>query len=567
LQALGFLLGGQVPTLEDRTFKWGKPYVGNAADIPRIDEVSVTGEFSLSAVEQEHFGLPEVIRLRRKVHGSERPVYEVHRQVPVDEELRGIDNMNVRELRELAVSRGVDPEGDGRASESWYKPLSVLAAAGPQIHDWVPASPKIIDQLPTFLLFSSRDEPEPESQVRSVLHATYKRLLDDTELVKPVRELEETIKDKLQAEAEQLCAHIQVRVPELTSVSAIPSVSFRDGFSSVQLRALKGNEDVGLRQAGSGRQRLISLAVWEWISMPRAGQDDNPLDLVIAYDEPDTHLDYGKQRGLVDLIHAQCQAPGVRMIVATHSLNLIDRVDISDVVQFRLNDNDRTVVECLGNEDTHEEVNRYLSQISTAMGLRTSVLLHERCFLAVEGETEEQAFPLLFKAATGKRLQSAGIALICGKGNHGALKVTEFLIDNNRAVAFIVDKDSAGLTVFKPEKLRHIGVKDEQIHFVGDPNELEELFSDQQWADTATEVWARSDGRAWSTDDIAALRGQRKFSAKLQALIEQGSGVKPSKPDMNLELAIRVRTADEVPEELREAFEAVACLASGELKV
>jgi putative ATP-dependent endonuclease of the OLD family len=102
-----------------------------------------------------------------------------------------------------------------------------------------------------------------------------------------------------------------------------------------------------------------------------------------------------------------------------------------------------------------------------------------------EREAEEQAFPLLFKAATGKRLQSAGIALICGKGNHGALKVAEFLIENNRAVAFIVDKDSAGLTVFKPEELRHIGVKDEQIHFVGSPNELEELFSDQQWVDTA----------------------------------------------------------------------------------
>ena len=70
--------------------------------------------------------------------------------------------------------------------------------------------------------------------------------------------------------------------------------------------------------------------------------------------------------------------------------------------------------------------------------------------------------------------------------------------------------------MFKPEKLCDSGVKDEQIHFVGDPNELEELFSDQLRADTANEAWTRSDGRAWVADDIAALRGQGKFSAKKQ---------------------------------------------------
>jgi putative ATP-dependent endonuclease of the OLD family len=315
LDALGFLLNGQVPAWDDYSYEWGSTGMENAAEIPRVTEVMVTGDFSLSSSEQEELGLPGTIRLRRKITSTDARVYEVYTQVPEDEELRGIDDMNTRELRELGVSPGVDPEGDGRAAESWYKPLSALAATGPQILDWTPTSRKVIDRLPMFLLFSSRDEPDPEAQVHSVLRATYKRMLDDTELVKPVRELEETIKDKLQAEAEQLCAHIQVRVPELTSVSAVPTVSLRDGFGSVQLRALKGSEDVGLRQAGARRQRRISLAVWEWISMPREGEDESPLDLVIAYDEPDTHLDYNKQRELVDLIHTQCRAPGVRMIV------------------------------------------------------------------------------------------------------------------------------------------------------------------------------------------------------------------------------------------------------------
>jgi putative ATP-dependent endonuclease of the OLD family len=56
--------------------------------------------------------------------------------------------------------------------------------------------------------------------------------------------------------------------------------------------------------------------------------------VVIAYDEPDTHLDYRHQRDLVELIRAQASTPGVRIVVATHSLNLIDKVDIGDVVHL-----------------------------------------------------------------------------------------------------------------------------------------------------------------------------------------------------------------------------------------
>src|SRR5208282_516838 len=131
-----------------------------------------------------------------------------------------------------------------------------------------------------------------------------------------------------------------------------------------------------------------------------------------------------------------------------------------------------------------------------------TVLLHERCFLAVEGPTEEQTFPQLFRLVMGKPMQSAGIALISGGGNDGALKVTEFLIKHNRAVIFIVDKDSAGKKVFSLEKLHSHGVTDGQIHFIGAPNELEELYSNNQWAETLNAEWPRSDGLIWTENDI-----------------------------------------------------------------
>jgi energy-coupling factor transporter ATP-binding protein EcfA2 len=561
LGALSFLLNGQAPAPEDFSFKWASADLSLGNHVLRVPEIVVTGNFSLSPTEQINLDLPAKIQLRRRV-GAESPIYEIHIFVPQDVSLRGIENMRIQELRDLAAERGLEPEGKRNELESWRAPLRALAATEPKTYDWIPVSRDVIDHLPIFLSFSSREEPDPEAQVRSVLQATYKRLLDDTELIKPVRELEDEIKKKLQAEAEELCSHIKQRIPELTSISAIPSVSFRDGFGSVQLRAMKGNEDVGLKQAGAGRQRRISLAVWEWISMPQKSSEETPLDLVVAYDEPDTHLDYGKQRELVDLIHAQCQLSNVRMIVATHSLNLIDRVDISDVVQLRLDKNKRTVVERLL-DDSHDGVDRYLSELSVAMGLRTSVLLHERCFLAVEGPTEEQTFPYLFRLVTGKPMQSAGVALICGDGNNGALQVTQFLIRHKRAVVFIVDKDSTSKKVFSPEKLRSYGVADEQIHFVGAPNELEELYSDQQWTDTANEAWPRRNGCFWATADIAALRSG-KFSDNLKYAIGRESGTGVSKQEMNMELVHRLTGRDEVPEQLREKLEAVARIASGD---
>jgi hypothetical protein len=577
LAALGFLLNGQVPTPEDHTFD--REGSAGAADTNRADsvatvrraaEVIVTGEFRLSAAEQEDLGLPETIHLRRRAAAGEAPVYEVLQEVPKDEELRGIDAMKIQELRALAASRAVEADGPATMLESWRRPVRALASAGPQVEDWTRASRDAIARLPVFLSFSSREEPDPEAEVRSVLQASYQRMLEDAELVGPVRELEGEIISRLRAEAEQLCAHIRQRVPELTSVSAIPALSFRHGFSSVQLRAFKGNEDVGLQQAGAGRQRRISLAVWEWTCLPRSDEDAGQPDLVIAYDEPDTHLDYAKQRELVDLIHAQCQAPGMRMIVATHSLNLIDRVDIADVVQLRLDDKGRTIAEQLVDE-SHDGVDRYLSQLSAAMGLRTSVLLHERCFLAVEGQTEEQTFPLLFRLVMGKPMQSAGIALISGSGNDGALKVTEFLIKHGRKVVFIVDADSAGNTgsskQFNMEKLRSHGIQDHQVHFIGAPNELEELYSDDQWADTANAEWPRQDGRPWVAHDVAALRGGGKFSDKLKKLIWMSAHKGPaSKQEMNMKLVLRLRTADEVPEQLREKFYTVADTASGDVR-
>ena len=202
------------------------------------------------------------------------------------------------------------------------------------------------------------------------------------------------------------------------------------------------------------------------------------------------------------------------MVVATHSLNLIDRVDMENVVHLRL-DGEQSVIERLMSSD-HDSIDRHLLRVSEAMGLRNSVILHERSFLGVEGPTEMQTVPTLFRLSTGMSLQSAGIALIAGNGNDGALNVVKFLKEHGRSLSFVVvDADSGDRKLFRNDKLRAAGIQDDEIYFVGN-RELEDLFTDKQWADAANEHWARDDEQPWSPADFASLRQSNKFSKAIE---------------------------------------------------
>ncbi len=221
---------------------------------------------------------------------------------------------------------------------------------------------------------------------------------------------------------------------------------------------------------GLGSARRISLAIWEWTSTllsheefgdvdpsaePAPVKDAQPsVQTIVIYDEPDTHLDYGHQRKIMQLIREQSALPHVSVIVATHSMNLIDGVDIADVVHLRLAEG-RTLIERLG-ANTHDAIDGHLGRITAAVGLRNSVLLHERCFLAVEGDTEQRVMPMLFRLSEGQSLQSAGIALWACFNNEGALHLARYLVEHGRSVMLMVDADSRTLPkgLFKEARLQ-----------------------------------------------------------------------------------------------------------------
>ncbi|MEV5989215.1 hypothetical protein AB0L85_30210 [Streptomyces sp. NPDC052051] len=568
LTALAFLLGIHRLTDEDRTYEQTEGSVGG-----RCVRTWVEGTFRLDATEQAATGLSSTLRVRRISEQGQPPQWQYFGSRPADSRLHDLTRLLKGELAKLVTEFSLSPAGS--LKDDLLQALTAYAATAPQAEQWQPLPKELQERLPRLLSFGGKDE-KPDDAVRTALSSCYETYLEDETLQGRVREIETEITQRLEKEADSLCQHIREHCREFVGVQVKPEVSFKGGFKRAPLEVSKADgEPVDLTRSGQGSNRRIALAVWEWTSnllenseLAAAGEENHaePTQTIVVYDEPDTHLDYRHQRTVMDIIRKQCALPHVSVVVATHSMNLIDGVDIADVVHLRLSGSGRTIVERLTDE-SHEGIDFHLGQIASAVGLRNSVLLHERCFLAVEGPTEQQCLPLLFRLSQGLSLQAAGIALWACGNNEGALHLAGYLVKNRRTVMLMVDADSRTNKHFRKERLIKAGLNlDTQVTWIGEAagfNELEELFTDTQWATAANTHWPRPAGTQWIAEDFTAHRGG-KFSTRVLTMVkEQAEQTSPDgKDDMLYSLVTTLTTREDVPSQLRDAFSDLQALAS-----
>ena len=292
------------------------------------------------------------------------------------------------------------------------------------------------------------------------------------------------------------------------------------------------------------------MGVYEWrekiFTKPANGEQQ--IDLILAFDEPDTHLDYISQRKILDIIKRIAEQERNSVIITTHSLNLIDRVSITDIVHLKLIDNS-THVEMLKTEDP-ELIDMFLYQISDNMGLKNSIMLNERCFLIVEGETEMYSLPVLYRKLFPYCLQAGGIRLLNGEGCGGVRSLAKFLNDNMRKVIFLVDNDTRANPknrIFTPEKLTLDGFDiNSQVFFIG-KEEYEDAFSDEQYLKAASAFWKKHDGSEWKIEEFTELRNLDDFSDRLLRLIRRETHSNTTKRQIGLCLAKSIEHGEEIP--------------------
>jgi putative ATP-dependent endonuclease of OLD family len=550
IDAIRYLLNEYDLTPRDPTFAQVAEEQEEESSRKRVGKTCVAGVFATSAEEQADLGLPAQVSIRRLSASGAAALYEIESTIADDERLRDLDLLTVPELKERANQLGLKVKGTAKAD--YLEPLKAQASTAPSTVGWVQAAPNILKALPTVLRFNPSGETDAEETIRGALLASFKIHEKNDLIVGDLTKLQSALEEKIAADAADLREHIMKTIPDIGKVTIIPSVSFSSGLKNTQVSVTNpAGEAVQLGEAGAGRARRVSLAVWEFTT----GLLSKSGDMVILYDEPDTHLDYAHQRSFMALVDHQTSLPRVRMVIATHSMNLIDGVDIADVVLLEHDETYRTIAKVLADDS---EVGEHLGAIAASLGLRNTVLLNERLFVGVEGATEAGAFPVLFRLATGKQLQACGIALWSCNNNEGALKFASYLNDHHRDVVFVVDQDSKKTSkhLFNTKKLAQYGLsEDKHGIYLGHPNELEDIFDDAIWARTANDNWPRPNGIDWTESEISALR-LGKFSSSLLELFKEGSETGPqNKQELVTTLALALKNSSEIPLSLIEAFQ------------
>ena len=79
------------------------------------------------------------------------------------------------------------------------------------------------------------------------------------------------------------------------------------------------------------------------------------------------------------------------------------------------------------------------------LGITNSLIFYERCYVLIEGETEENALPILYRKQYGRSILEDGIRIINVNGN-GAVKEFLKLLSRNRKrmTIVLVDADTKG---------------------------------------------------------------------------------------------------------------------------
>lgn len=494
------------------------------------------------------------LHIKRRFHRDRSSELVAMGPVTQHEEFRGDwPKYNLDRLHELSNKHGIDLDGV-KLKQDTVDRISAWLAKQPFVDGEKELSTAFFELLPRFEVFSSSEVDDPEQVVNNVLRALCREEISSDKYSGQIQEIEEGISESLSQKVSELTPYIKKHYSEVDETVVEPSFNIDSGLERVSLKLSKqGVGAINLQKKGEGKKRQVALGVYEWGSEALRESVEN--DVLLVLDEPDTHMDYHSQRRPFDIISSYADS-SIQVVICTHSLNLINRMPAEKIHHFQLDDAGCTNTESLPAGKTEEEA-EFINNIGLSLGLDTGTIFHERCFLIVEGETEMQALPLLFKTLFGETLQSAGVRLVKGDGNTGIKKFAQFLREHNRNVIFLLDEDCRNedsRKTFSPDQLSKDGFRvDKDVFFVGE-QEFEDAFEDSVLADVANRYHCKDAGASWRESEFAQLRVDgKKFSDQLRRML------RCQKPEIGNEIGQVIDVEEKVPDQvaavLKQAWE------------
>ncbi|MEA2585690.1 MAG: hypothetical protein QOF33_3775 [Thermomicrobiales bacterium] len=543
LDAVAFLLAPQSLDAQDRS-RW-------ATD---EDAIEVEGVF-YSIDDPEHFD-PMCIKVRLEPGGHRECLVLVRAHAQFGPQLGKIP---INLLKEQMTAVGIPLPG-GTAKLPYIEAVTEWLMTRPSeewADTWCLASKTILNRLPRLTRFSAAEAQSPTRTIQRVVAREGQKRIEQPEFSGPLTQLGNKLDADVAASIEGIKNMIRQHSPDLDDVKVSAAFDFSKPDTNVRVEVCREGEWSDLDKGGEGRRRRVTLAVHEAISHLMEDEDSSARTDVFIYDEPDTHLDFRAQRTLFDVLDRQARRGHVQVLAATHSKNFIDMVPPKAILHFRLGGDQRTRVETL-TVTGHEAELAFQAGILESLGLRNSMLLDERCFIVVEGETEEAAIPVLFPMVTGKSLVPSAVHLINTRGNRSMRQFILALKNQlKRDVVYLADTEADNEETQRRSRwLTELGLEAGRgAHFIG-TTEFEDAFSDEVWLRALQTGFAPVEGQAaWSQADLTAFRTSPKFSAALhREVCRRCKDHSIGKPDLGMALAQTCTSVDDVPPVLRECF-------------
>lgn len=446
-------------------------------------------------------------------------------------ELNDISSLKMAQLKEVLPAFDLKYTTVGEAQEILGQFVQENFDKLPKNEEWSQIKwTDISGYLPVYEYYNSSSYSNPVQLVTNTLKTVYRSYFYDfneqgqeelkQELTDKKRTIETELDNKIQTELKE---KIQEKNSKILNISGNYQIDFGSGFQLVSLQADFGQGLRDINNIGEGSKKRLFLAITEWDKEVRSKQAYKKV--IRGYDEPDTSLHYKAQKEIFFTLKNLSEQEGVNVqpILCTHSLSMIDRAP-PRIINHVVNKNGKSSVEFLKGEEDRD-IKEFLDNVSSISGISNSSLFFERCFLIVEGETEFNALPGLFKKVFGKTLREDGVVIVNIEGN-GSWKHFLKLLNKNKQKATILFLDSDiqedGKRSITPQSLREVGFDatfiETNVVFTG-IKEFEDIFSNDFLTKYLNQYHPKIEGEEWCCADIENLRTAGKFSEQIQKMV------------------------------------------------
>ena len=387
-----------------------------------------------------------------------------------------------------------------------------------------------------------------------ILINTLKEKVEELNIEKEVSKITKVVLNICNQKIEEANVIIKRYCKDIERIEINPEYNALQGLNLNDFSIIKKSGDkVRFESEATGKRKQIMLGIYEWSNLQITEELNE--NFIIAFDEPDLHFDYFQISNLLSILNDFSRKDNVQVLIATHSIKLIDNFPPNQIINFSLNNNDETEILYITDED-YEQIGSFLKDLSYSIGFRSAFLFFEKIFVIVEGESEYKAFPILFELINDKTHFEAGILFINAESNIQALKFAQFLRRNKKRVILIVDKDSKKRKEFKEAGLRKLGFQQGIDFFLvgkepDSEGEFEGEFTSEQWATMLNNKYPKTNDNDWNPQEIDTVRAGAKISKEILELIETECIEQVSKSDLVKELSKSIKNKDEISENLK----------------